>query len=49
MERATAEYIAARAEGNMLAAAQEIEKLALLQLSKDGSEQADVWMEDQIP
>lgn len=47
VERATAEYIAARAEGNMLAAAQEIEKLALLQLSKDGSEQADVWMEDQ--
>lgn len=46
-ERATAEYIASRAEGNMLAAAQEIEKLALLQLSAEGSAQADVWMEDQ--
>ena len=31
----------------MLAAAQEIEKLALLQLSVEGSAQADIWMEDQ--
>ncbi len=48
-DRQTAEYIASRVEGNMLAAAQEIEKMALLALSdKQGSETGNVsWVSSQ--
>jgi DNA polymerase-3 subunit delta len=42
-DRERAEYIASCVEGNMLAAAQEIEKLALL----EGSQGNDNWMSDQ--
>lgn len=42
-DREHAEYIASCVEGNMLAAAQEIEKLALL----EGSDASDNWMSDQ--
>ena len=45
----TAEYIASCAEGNMFAAAQEIEKLALLQLSEANQDDvsAQPWMSNQ--
>ena len=43
-DRATAEYIASRVEGNMLAAAQEIEKMALLAVDGLGDEN---WMSNQ--
>ena len=42
-DRVRAEYIASCVEGNMLAAAQEIEKLVLL----EGSASQDSWMSDQ--
>ena len=46
-DRQTAEYIASRVEGNMLAAAQEIEKMTLLQLGEQGSNQSALWMSNQ--
>ena len=46
-DRQTAEYIASRVEGNMLAAAQEIEKMALLQMGEKGSNQTAAWMSNQ--
>ena len=39
-DRQTAEYIASRVEGNMLAAAQEIEKMALLALTENNTSSA---------
>lgn len=44
-DRRRAEYLAARVEGNMLAAAQEIEKMALLALDKNNPGQ--VWLSSQ--
>ena len=46
-DRQAAEYIASRVEGNMLAAAQEIEKMALLQLGEKSENQAVGWMSNQ--
>ena len=46
-DRQTAEYIASRVEGNMLAAAQEIEKMALLQLDTQESNQSTTWVSNQ--
>ena len=46
-DRQSAEYIASRVEGNMLAAAQEIEKMALLQLGADKPNQSPIWMSNQ--
>ena len=48
-DRQTAEYIASRVEGNMLAAAQEIEKMALLALSTPGEHQSSgsAWVSNQ--
>jgi len=44
-DRANAEYIASRVEGNMLAAAQEIEKMALLSI--DSKQPTEAWLADQ--
>ncbi|MDW3094173.1 MAG: DNA polymerase III subunit delta [Gammaproteobacteria bacterium] len=44
-DRQTAEYIASRVEGNMLAAAQEIEKMALLAIDNNDADQA--WVSSQ--
>lgn len=44
-DRANAEYIASRVEGNMLAAAQEIEKMALLSIDSD--QPTEAWLADQ--
>lgn len=46
-DRQTAEYIASRVEGNMLAAAQEIEKMALLKLGEENSNETAAWMSNQ--
>ncbi len=50
-DRQTAEYIASRVEGNMLAAAQEIEKMALLALSDNNqdnsSSSGQAWVSNQ--
>ena len=46
-DRQTAEYIASRVEGNMLAAAQEIEKMALLNLGEQESDQTMAWVSNQ--
>jgi len=47
-DRQTAEYIASRVEGNMLAAAQEIEKMALLALvDKDAQQSSSAWVSSQ--
>lgn len=50
-DRQTAEYIASRVEGNMLAASQEIEKMALLALNENNSssedENAKPWVSNQ--
>ena len=46
-DRQTAEYIASRAEGNMLAAAQEIEKMVLFKLSEQQSTKTPAWMSNQ--
>lgn len=46
-DRQMAEYISSRAEGNMFAAAQEIEKMALLQLGEDASASVQPWLADQ--
>lgn len=46
-DRQTAEYIASRVEGNMLAAAQEIEKMALLALADDNTSDAKPWVSNQ--
>ena len=46
-DRATAEYIASRVEGNMLAAAQEIEKMALLRLSENNDRDNPGWVANQ--
>lgn len=46
-DRSSAEYIASRVEGNMLAAAQEIEKMALLALGDDNESQAQAWVSSQ--
>ena len=46
-DRQTAEYIASRVEGNMLAAAQEIEKMALLAIDKDGADSSQAWVSSQ--
>ena len=46
-DRQTAEYIASRVEGNMLAAAQEIEKMALLKLGEQSTNQSAAWMSEQ--
>jgi len=45
--RQTAEYIASRVEGNMLAAAQEIEKMALLALGSDAASDTKPWVSNQ--
>ena len=44
-DRASAEYLASRVEGNMLAAAQEIEKMALLAIDTETTTEA--WFADQ--
>ena len=44
-DRSNAEYIASRVEGNMLAAAQEIEKMALLSI--DSEQPTEAWLADQ--
>ena len=44
-DRASAEYLASRVEGNMLAAAQEIEKMALLAI--DAETTTEAWFADQ--
>ena len=44
-DRASAEYLASKVEGNMLAAAQEIEKMALLAIDTESSTEA--WFADQ--
>ncbi len=46
-DRQSAEYIASRVEGNMLAAAQEIEKMALLALGEGPSESTQTWVSSQ--
>ncbi len=46
-DRQAAEYIASRVEGNMLAAAQEIEKMALLSLDSDNSDGNHPWISSQ--
>lgn len=46
-DRQAAEYITSRAEGNMFAAAQEIEKMALLQLGEDSSSSIQPWLANQ--
>ena len=46
-DQQAAEYIASRVEGNMLAAAQEIEKMVLLQLGEKNSNQSTAWMSNQ--
>ncbi len=46
-DRQTAEYIASRVEGNMLAAAQEIEKMALLAIDDDNSDSNKAWVSSQ--
>jgi DNA polymerase III subunit delta len=46
-DRQTAEYIASRVEGNMLAAAQEIEKMALLALDDSNSDSSQAWVSSQ--
>lgn len=46
-DRQAAEYIASRVEGNMLAAAQEIEKMALLSLGNDNSGSNQPWISSQ--
>ncbi|MFK8026800.1 MAG: DNA polymerase III subunit delta [Gammaproteobacteria bacterium] len=46
-DRQSAEYIASRVEGNMLAAAQEIEKMALLSLGEDQNDANQVWVSSQ--
>lgn len=47
-DRQTAEYIASRVEGNMLAAAQEIEKMALLALAgNDAQQSSSAWVSSQ--
>ncbi len=45
-DRQTAEYIASRVEGNMLAAAQEIEKMALIAID-DGADGSQAWVSSQ--
>ena len=45
-DRQTAEFITSRSEGNMFAAAQEIEKMSLLQLGAD-NQQIKPWLENQ--
>lgn len=46
-DRQSAEYIASRVEGNMLAAAQEIEKMALLALGDKPSDSSQAWVSSQ--
>ncbi len=46
-DRQAAEYIASRVEGNMLAAAQEIEKMALLAIDNDNSDSSQPWVSSQ--
>jgi DNA polymerase-3 subunit delta len=46
-DRQAAEYIASRVEGNMLAAAQEIEKMALLALGNDKGDSSQAWVSSQ--
>jgi DNA polymerase-3 subunit delta len=46
-DRQAAEYIASRVEGNMLAAAQEIEKMALLALGNDNGDSSQAWVSSQ--
>ncbi len=46
-DRQSAEYIASRVEGNMLAAAQEIEKMALLALDSSHSHDSEAWVSSQ--
>ena len=46
-DRQSAEYIASRVEGNMLAAAQEVEKMALLSLGEDQNDANQVWVSSQ--
>ena len=46
-DRQSAEYIASRVEGNMLAAAQEIEKMALLALGDDNGDSSKAWVSSQ--
>ncbi|MFK7795556.1 MAG: DNA polymerase III subunit delta [Gammaproteobacteria bacterium] len=46
-DRQAAEYIASRVEGNMLAAAQEIEKMALLSLDSENGDGNQPWISSQ--
>ena len=46
-DRQSAEYIASRVEGNMLAAAQEIEKMALLALDDGSIQSKEAWVSSQ--
>ena len=46
-DRQSAEYLASRVEGNMLAAAQEIEKMALLALDNDNGDSSKAWVSSQ--
>lgn len=46
-DRQAAEYIASRVEGNMLAAAQEIEKMALLALDGSDGKSSEAWVSSQ--
>ena len=46
-DRQSAEYIASRVEGNMLAAAQEIEKMALLALDNSNGQNSEAWVSSQ--
>ena len=46
-DRQSVEYIASRVEGNMLAAAQEIEKMALLALDDGNSHSNEAWVSSQ--
>ncbi len=46
-DRQSAEYIASRVEGNMLAAAQEIEKMALLALGDNNAQNNEAWISSQ--
>ena len=46
-DRQSAEYIASRVEGNMLAAAQEIEKMALLAIDSESGKATEAWVSSQ--
>jgi DNA polymerase-3 subunit delta len=46
-DRQTAEYLASRVEGNMLAAAQEIEKMALLAIGDNNGDSSQAWVSSQ--